>query len=425
MSHIVEWATYCLSFAKQNPILGGAISLWGLGVLSWLARYAPATIKSVFVKQFTVNMAIESADDMSLYMFIDWFEKQKYCKKVRTLRLQDRNNTTPKIIYIEDDEDDEDTKDAPILSAGYGKHYFWIGCRPFMMERHRRDENNQSWQTKETITIYTVGRSQESLRRLVKTVIDANKKESFTKVYEWSNSWDYQFEQESRSVDTIFLGSKKKSLILGTIDKFLASEKYYLMHGIPYHLGIMLCGISGSGKTSMVRAICTYLKRNLYMVDISSIGGKEICKAFARVPKNGIILIEDMDSYEESGKKKETSGNGQPTEMTMKISPINTSNLSNALDGASSTNGRIVVMTTNHMDKIDPILLRPGRADLCVEFGYMEQDAVREMIQSLYGHAVPDGTLFRDDIVAADLQNMILVHRDDPEYVMSKIRRVQ
>jgi chaperone BCS1 len=37
------------------------------------------------------------------------------------------------------------------------------------------------------------------------------------------------------------------------------------------------------------------------------------------------------------------------------------------LDGVRTADGRILFMTTNHKEKLDPALLRPGRADLHVE----------------------------------------------------------
>lgn len=39
----------------------------------------------------------------------------------------------------------------------------------------------------------------------------------------------------------------------------------------------------------------------------------------------------------------------------------------NALDGIRSVDGRILFMTTNHKEKLDPALLRPGRADVHVK----------------------------------------------------------
>lgn len=46
--------------------------------------------------------------------------------------------------------------------------------------------------------------------------------------------------------------------------------------------------------------------------------------------------------------------------------------LLNVLDGVVDTPGRIVVVTTNLVDSLDPALIRPGRIDKKILLGYME-----------------------------------------------------
>jgi len=45
--------------------------------------------------------------------------------------------------------------------------------------------------------------------------------------------------------------------------------------------------------------------------------------------------------------------------------------LLNVLDGVVDTPGRIVVVTTNLVDSLDPALIRPGRIDKKILLGYM------------------------------------------------------
>jgi mitochondrial chaperone BCS1 len=49
------------------------------------------------------------------------------------------------------------------------------------------------------------------------------------------------------------------------------------------------------------------------------------------------------------------------------------SGLLNALDGVRSQEGRILVMTTNHIEKLDPALKRPGRADVHVKLDHASE----------------------------------------------------
>ena len=50
-------------------------------------------------------------------------------------------------------------------------------------------------------------------------------------------------------------------------------------------------------------------------------------------------------------------------ELFQGLNRLTLSGLLNAIDGVTSSEGRIVFMTTNYVDKLDPALIRPGRVD--------------------------------------------------------------
>ena len=50
-------------------------------------------------------------------------------------------------------------------------------------------------------------------------------------------------------------------------------------------------------------------------------------------------------------------------EILQGLNRLTLSGLLNAIDGVTSSEGRIVFMTTNYVDKLDPALIRPGRVD--------------------------------------------------------------
>lgn len=63
---------------------------------------------------------------------------------------------------------------------------------------------------------------------------------------------------------------------------------------------------------------------------------------------------------------------------------VSFSGLLNALDGVRSQEGRILFMTTNHKEKLDPALLRPGRADVHVELCNATFSMIKELFLKFY-----------------------------------------
>lgn len=59
------------------------------------------------------------------------------------------------------------------------------------------------------------------------------------------------------------------------------------------------------------------------------------------------------------------------------------SHLLNVLDGVLETPGRMVIMTSNHPEKLDSALVRPGRMDVKVLFGCASVEDIQEMIEKI------------------------------------------
>jgi chaperone BCS1 len=60
---------------------------------------------------------------------------------------------------------------------------------------------------------------------------------------------------------------------------------------------------------------------------------------------------------------------------------LNLSGLLNVLDGVIDCPGRIVIMTTNHPEKLDPALVRPGRVNKKLLLSYMGATQIQQMIE--------------------------------------------
>ncbi|EDN04906.1 predicted protein [Histoplasma mississippiense (nom. inval.)] len=95
---------------------------------------------------------------------------------------------------------------------------------------------------------------------------------------------------------------------------------------------------------------------------------------FAQLPPHCVILLEDIDAAstartEDSETMKNTGqaavGSSQKSKSQRNVS---LSALLNALDGVSSQEGRLLITMTNHIERLDDALIRPGRVDRQVLF---------------------------------------------------------
>lgn len=77
-------------------------------------------------------------------------------------------------------------------------------------------------------------------------------------------------------------------------------------------------------------------------------------------------------------------------------------------------------MTTNHPDKLDPALIRPGRADMHVELGLVGADVARRLFLRFFPEeqALADRfalSLGEQRVSPAALQGWLLEHAFDPQ----------
>jgi chaperone BCS1 len=73
--------------------------------------------------------------------------------------------------------------------------------------------------------------------------------------------------------------------------------------------------------------------------------------------------------------------------------PITLDDILNLWDGIRETPGRILIISSNHYDKLDPALTRPGRIDITHEFSNASHNVISEMYLHLFGNQIEQSTL--------------------------------
>jgi ATP-dependent Zn protease len=175
-----------------------------------------------------------------------------------------------------------------------------------------------------------------------------------------------------RRLDTIYMNEKLKTKILDDLLTFLNSEDEYDAFGIPYKKTYLLTGVPGSGKTSLIKALCNEIHYNLAILSMSrDMDNATIQGSFRSIDPKTVLLLEDIDCL---------------FEKRVSIEPTFTfSNLLNLLDGVLFKHGLIVFITTNHPEKLDPALLRQGRTDMIVQFTYPTRSEIEKMFRDMIG----------------------------------------
>ncbi|KAL0578100.1 hypothetical protein V5O48_003879 [Marasmius crinis-equi] len=257
----------------------------------------------------------------------------------------------------------------------------------------------------EDLSISVVARSNTILKQLVLQAKREYEAEAIHRIQIYfadsHGSWRWTDSRHKRPMSSIVLNPGVKEMLLADTKDFLASEKWYADRGIPFRRGYLLHGVPGSGKSSLIHAIAGELMLDIYVVSLSSswISDSTLTTLMGRVPARCIVLLEDLDAAftrsvtrEKEKKEKDQNNNngnnngnsnnnsssnnggrssGRRRRNDDSMSDTNTLSLSgllNALDGVAAAEGRILFATTNHLDRLDPALSRPGRMDVWVEF---------------------------------------------------------
>ena len=411
---------YINNISGGNQMIGGAISLGLMGAATYFLRAVPSKTFDFIIKHTTTEL-VTTSQNIVFHNLLKWLQERGYASKFRKIKL-----SNGRWGYSNDDL----TK-----SVGYGTHLIWYKYRPILISLNK--EETKSELDKETIKLVKFGRSHGIFDSLIKQISTNKDDSNKTSIYRMRKGSDWEFiaKQPKRNFDSIIIEEDKKNKLIKVIDDFISKEEWYIKHGIPWQLGILLYGPPGTGKTSIIKALSAYTDRSLSLISASY--SDSISTALQKVPENSITVIEDIDACGETHKRVE-SKNKEENKLSMDSSETSTetdlendfsmdkrmerlfekygnmglADLLNAIDGVISSHGRILVMTTNHREKLDEALLRPGRVDIQIEIGYITMELFKEFILNFFPDT--DKNIFNNRVLknnkltGAELQGDVL-----------------
>jgi mitochondrial chaperone BCS1 len=225
--------------------------------------------------------------------------------------------------------------------------------------------------------------------------------------------------KRKRPLDSVVLERGVKERIVEDVEAFIAARTWYLDRGIPYRRGYLLYGPPGTGKSSFIQALAGHLDFNIAILNVSERGltDDRLNHLLTKVPPRTIVLLEDADAAFINRRKPDEDGYAGAT--------VTFSGLLNALDGVDSAEERIIFLTTNHVERLDEALVRPGRIDMTVRLGEATEWQIEQLWDRFYADIDRDGRGKRafmkavkelgvvDSISTAALQGLFLYNKSD------------
>ncbi|PON61076.1 Spastin [Parasponia andersonii] len=212
------------------------------------------------------------------------------------------------------------------------------------------------------------------------------------------NRWVHIEFEHPASFNTLAMDPKRKQEIIEGLLKFKKGKEYYAKVGKPWKRGYLLYGPPGTGKSTLIAAMANFLGYDIYDLELTSVtDNSDLRKLLIDISNKSIVVIEDIDcsldltgQRKKSEKEKDEDGEknkGGPKKKAKeedKKSKVTLSGLLNFVDGIWSACGgeRLIVFTTNYVDKLDPALTRRGRMDEHIELSYCRFEAFKVLAKN-------------------------------------------
>lgn len=356
-----------LSLLASNQLLAGGVGTLAFGATMYVLRAVPEKTLDLIERTLWTKVFVESLSNE--YRDVDAFIEGK------------RLNFFSRSLEIKDGS----------LKTGFGGGW---GLYDGTLFQYAKTKSSQQVTHFETITVSFLTRDRGVVERFMSDCRPEEHRNSINISMYSVSGHNGGLRRRKRGLDTVFVDAKIKERLVSRLTWFMGAEDWHSARGIPWKLGVILHGPPGSGKTSLIHALASDLDLNIkYIKSLHGLGA-----AFLSGAKSDLFVIEDIDTIA-SGLNREAAR--EKGDDRAGVFPLH--EILNSMDGMQTPDGLKFIVTTNHLDRLDPAIVRPGRIDDVIEIGPLSLDSARQMFRAFYGRDGIDGYAPR---TGAQLQQM-------------------
>ena len=391
--------------ATSSDLFAGGLALGLIATLAALTRTLWRTLGVALWRRMTISVTVDNRSPAFKFLCL-WIEESDVLSRSRRMQVTQ---------FAEDGEWRPAENSRVVMAPSEGKHWFFYDGAFCLLDRSiERKSRMESFSGQEgplesmELTLFGGGRKTVEAWIARGAELAAARDRIGPGIHTLGrNGWHAAGDVPRRAISSIATEDDAAERLLTDARWFYASREWYAERGVPWRRGYLLYGPPGTGKSSLIRAVASELNCDIATLDLGRIGlgDDELREALSEAPKNAILACEDIDAVFTQREGK---------------SGVSFSGLLNAIDGVAAQEGRALFMTTNHRERLDPALIRPGRADVHVELGLIGVEAARAMFLRFFPEAMAETEAFVRNfgamrVAPAALQGWLLKNHADAE----------
>lgn len=416
---VVEWLYHTLNL-KANPFSGTLVLGWALTMIGYWARKLPEYLVDLFMRTFSRELVFDDYShwNISLRLY------KNFMRLAQETTLTNRWATRFTINYLE-----KEGRLTPTIGRQpfvYQGKFGW-----FSVVEHRPENISDSTTgTRHQVSVRLFTRSRAVLESLAATLNEKPIEDSYRSIYTASEgtlagAMSFVQYNPSNGLDSVIMSDVVKTQLIERLTFFKNNRQWYVERGIPYKLCILLYGPPGTGKTSLAKAISQHMDKDVFVA--SPITERTFAlgmRSSAMEEGHLVMVLEEIDSVFSQDVFVGDSGSGDKVQKRQ--SPISRTTLLGVLDGCMTPDGMVVIMTTNHPDKLDPALVRPGRVDISLHIEAFDAAQAMQMARRMYGNEeLFRITQFPKGLTGAQIQNAFLCNPENPSAFIDDLWKLE